>query len=123
MFGTLMSALVYLVVSAVVILIVSKLNLGLNVKSFGSAVMAALVIAIVGGLIVWALGIFGITFSGGLLAALVNLIIAAVVLMIADKFLPGTEVHGFMGAVIAALAIGVVGWAVTWALSLFGIVI
>ena len=123
MFGTLMSALVYLVVSAIVILIVSKLNLGLNVKSFGSAVMAALVIAIVGGLVVWALGIFGITLSGGLLAALVNLIIAAVVLMIADKFLPGMEVHGFMGAIIAALAIGVVGWAVTWALSLFGIVI
>ena len=123
MFGTLMSALVYLVVSAVVILIVSKLNLGLNVKSFGSAVMAALVIAIVGGLVVWALGIFGITLSGGLLAALVNLIIAAAVLMIADKFLPGMEVHGFMGAIIAALAIGVVGWAVTWALSLFGIVI
>ena len=40
MFGMLMSALVYLVVSAVVILIVGKLNLGLNVKSFGSAVMA-----------------------------------------------------------------------------------
>ena len=123
MFGTLMSALVYLVVSAVVILIVGKLNLGLTVKSFGSAVMAALVIAIVGGLVVWALGIFGITLSGGLLAALVNLIIAAAVLMIADKFLPGMEVHGFMGAIIAALAIGVVGWAVTWALSLFGIVI
>ena len=123
MFGTLMSALVYLVVSAVVILIVGKLNRGLNVKSFGSAVLAALVIAIVGGLVVWALGIFGITLSGGLLAALVNLIIAAAVLMIADKFLPGLEVHGFMGAIIAALAIGVVGWAVTWALSLFGIVI
>jgi putative membrane protein len=123
MFGTLMSALIYLVVSAVVILIVGKLNLGLNVKSFGSAVMAALVIAIVGGLVVWLLGIFGITLSGGLLAALVNLIIAALVLMIADKFLSGMEVHGFMGAIIAALAIGVVGWAVTWALSLFGIVI
>jgi putative membrane protein len=118
-----MSALIYLVVSAVVILIVGKLNLGLNVKSFGSAVMAALVIAIVGGLVVWLLGIFGITLSGGLLAALVNLIIAALVLMIADKFLSGMEVHGFMGAIIAALAIGVVGWAVTWALSLFGIVI
>jgi uncharacterized membrane protein YvlD (DUF360 family) len=43
--------------------------------------------------------------------------------MISDKFLSGMEVHGFFGAIIAALAIGVVGWAVTWALSLFGIVI
>lgn len=123
MFGTLMSALIYLVVSAVVILIVGKLNLGLTVKSFGSAIMAALVIALVAGLVVWGIGFFGITLTGGLLAAIVNLIVAALVLMIADKFLSGMEVHGFMGAIIAALSIGVVGWAVTWALSLFGIVI
>ena len=123
MFEALLNIAVYLVVSAIVILIVGKMNLGLTVKSFGSAIMAALVIAIVGGLVVWGLGLFGITLTGGLLAAIVNLIVAALVLMIADKFLPGTEVHGFMGAIIAALAIGVVGWAVTWALSLFGIAV
>jgi len=123
MFGTLLNIAVYLVVSAVVILIVGKLNLGLTVKSFGSAIIAAIVIALVAGLIVWGLGIFGITLTGGWLAAIVNLIVAALVLMIADKFLSGMEVHGFMGAIIAALAIGVVGWAVTWALSLFGIVV
>lgn len=123
MLEALLNIAVYLVVSAIVILIVGKLNLGLTVKSFGSAIMAAIVIALVAGLIVWGLGIFGITFTGGWLAAIVNLIVAALVLMIADKFLPGTEVHGFMGAIIAALAIGVVGWAVTWALSLFGIVV
>jgi len=123
MFEALFNIAVYLVVSAIVILIVGKMNLGLTVKSFGSAIMAAIVIALVAGLIVWGLGIFGITLTGGWLAAIVNLIVAALVLMIADKFLPGTEVHGFMGAIIAALAIGVVGWAVTWALSLFGIVV
>ncbi len=123
MFDALLNIAVYLVVSAIVILIVGKMNLGLTVKSFGSAIMAAIVIALVAGLIVWGLGIFGITLTGGWLAAIVNLIVAALVLMIADKFLPGTEVHGFMGAIIAALAIGVVGWAVTWALSLFGIVV
>jgi putative membrane protein len=123
MFEALLNIAIYLVVSAIVILIVGKMNLGLTVKSFGSAIMAAIVIALVAGLIVWGLGIFGITLTGGWLAAIVNLIVAALVLMIADKFLPGTEVHGFMGAIIAALAIGVVGWAVTWALSLFGIVV
>jgi putative membrane protein len=123
MFGTLMSVVVYLVVSAVVIFIVGKMNLGLQVKSFGSALLAALVIAIVGGLVVWLLGFFGITLTGGFFAAIVNLVVAALVLMISDKFLSGMEVHGFLGAIIAALAIGVVGWAVTWALSLFGIVI
>ena len=123
MFSTLLSAAVYLVVSAVVILIVGKMNLGLTVKSFGSAILAAIVIALVAGVVVWGLGFFGITLTGGWLAAIINLIVAALVLMVADKFLSGMEVHGFMGAIIAALAIGVVGWAVTWALSLFGIVV
>ena len=77
--------------------------------------MAAVVIALVAGVVVWGLGLFGITLTGGWLAAIVNLIVAALVLMIADKFLSGMEVHGFLGAIIAALAIGVVGWAVTWA--------
>lgn len=61
--------------------------------------------------------------TGGFWAALINLVVAAVVLMISDKFLPGMEVKGFGGAIIAALGIGVVGWLVTWGLSLFGIVL
>jgi putative membrane protein len=99
------------------------MDLGLSVKSFGSAFMAAIVIAIVGALAAWLLSLFGISLAGGLWAAIINLIIAAVVLMVSDKFLPNVEVHGFMGAIIAAVAIGVVGWAVTWLLSLFGIVV
>jgi putative membrane protein len=123
MINTLINILVYLVVSAVVIWIVGKLNFGLTVKSFGSALAAAAVIAIVGGLVAWLLGLLGITFGAGLLAAIVALIVAAVVLLVSDKFLPGMEVHGFMGAVVAAVGIGVVGWLVTWLLSLLGITV
>ena len=123
MFEVLWSALIYLVVSAIVIFIVGKMNFGLSVAGFGSALMAAIVIALVGGLVAWLLGFLGISLAGGFWAALINLIVAAVVLMISDKFLPGMEVHGFMGAIVAAISIGVVGWLVTWALSLFGIVL
>ena len=123
MFSFLLSALVYLVVSAVVIAIVGRMELGLSVKSFGSAFMAALVIAIIGALAAWLLSVFGISLTGGLWPAFLNLVIAAVVLMVSDKFLPNVKVHGFTGAIIAAVAIGVVGWAVTWLLSLLGIVV
>ncbi len=123
MLSMLWSALVYWLVAAVVIFIVGKMNFGLQVKSFGSALIAALVIALVAGVIGWVFSILGITLAGGWLAALINLVVAALVLMISDKFLPGMEVHGFFGAILAALAIGVVGWLVTWALSLFGIVL
>lgn len=123
MFSVLWSALVYLVVGAIIIFIVGKMNFGLRVNSFGSAIMAALVIALVGGVVGWLLGFLGINMAGGFWAALINLVVAALVLMISDKFLPGMEVKGFGGAIIAALGIGVVGWLVTWALSLFGIVL
>lgn len=123
MFGTLISILLYWVVAALVIFIVGKLNLGLQVKSFGAALLAALVIALVAGVLGWLFGLFGFTMGAGLLAALINLVVAALVLLISDKFLSGMEVHGFMGAIVAAIAIGAVGWVVTWLLSLFGIVL
>ncbi len=65
----------------------------------------------------------GITIGGGLLGAIVFLVVAAVVLMISDKFVPGMKVNGFGGAIIAAIAIGVVNWLVAWFLGLFGIVL
>lgn len=123
MFGTLISVLLYWVVAALVIFIVGKLNLGLQVKGFGAALLAALVIALVAGVFGWVFSLLGLTLGTGLLAALINLVVAAIVLIISDKFLSGMEVHGFMGAIVAAIAIGAVGWVVTWLLSLFGIVL
>jgi uncharacterized membrane protein YvlD (DUF360 family) len=43
-----------------VIWIVGKLNLGLTVRSFGSAIIAALVIAVVAAVILWLLGLLGL---------------------------------------------------------------
>ena len=68
------------------------------------------------------LGLLGITLGGtGLLAAIIALIVAAVVLMISDRFVPGMEVKGFTGAIVAAIGIAVVGWLVSWVLGLLGI--
>lgn len=119
--GTLVSVIIALIVAAVVLLIVDRLNLGLSVDGFGGAVIAAAVIAIVGGIIMWLLGLLGLSIGGGLLGLIVYLIIAAVVLLVADRFLPGLSVNGFGGAIIAAIAIGVVTWLISWLLSLVGI--
>ena len=106
------SFLIALVVSALVIYIVGRLNLGLTVSGFTAAIIAALVIAVVGEIVMWLLGLLGITFGGGLLGAIVYIIVAAIILMISDRFVPGMKVNGFTGAIIAAIAIGVVGWIV-----------
>ena len=121
MLGTLLGILLALVLAAVVIMIVSRLNLGLTVDGFGPAIIAAAVIAIVGGLIYWLLGVLGITIGGGWLGAIINLIIAAVVLLTAGRMLKGLKVNGFVGAIVAAIAIGVVTWVINWFLGLIGI--
>lgn len=100
--------LIYFAVAAVVILIVARLNLGLEATGFVGALIAAIVIAVVSAVVVWLLGLFNITISGGWLGAIIGVIIAAVVLMVADRFAPGIKVNGFVGAIIAAIAIGVI---------------
>jgi putative membrane protein len=121
--GAILNFVIALLISALVIWIVSKLNLGLTVRGYGAAIIAALVIAVVGGVILWLLGLLGITIGGGLLGAIVLLIVAAVVLMLSDKFVPGMEVKGFSGAIIAAIAIAVVSWIVSWLFGLLGIAV
>ncbi len=114
-----LQVLLNLLLAAVVIYIVGRLNLGLTVDGFVPAIIAAAVIAIVSGVVMWLLGLLGITIGGGLLGAIVSLIVAAVVLLIADRFVPGMKVAGFGGAIIAAIAIGVVAWLVNWVVGLF----
>jgi uncharacterized membrane protein YvlD (DUF360 family) len=49
------------------------------------------------------------------------LIIAAVVLLISDRFLADLEVDGFMGAIIAAVAMAVVALIIAFLFGLLGI--
>jgi putative membrane protein len=112
----LISLIVAILVAAVVLVIVDKLNLGLTVGSFMNAIIAAVVIAVVGWGLNWLLGLIGIQLptgpSGGLVAAIIYFIVAAVILMIADRFLAGMSVKGFTGALVAAIAIAVLNWLV-----------
>lgn len=116
--GLLIGIIVGALISGLVIWIVSKLGLGLEVDGFVSAFIAAIIIAVVGGIINWLLGVLGISVGGGWLGAIIHLIIAAIVLMISDRFLKGLRVAGFAGALIAAVAIGVVYWLLGWLVSL-----
>lgn len=121
MLGTILGILLALVAAAVVIYIVGRLNLGMTVDGFVPAIIAAAAIAIVGGLIAWLLGVLGITITGGWLGAIINLVIAAIVLLLADRFVKGMKVNGFVGAIVAAIAIGVVTWIINWLLGLLGL--
>ena len=120
MLSTLLSIVIGLVLYALVIYIVGRLGLGLTVANFTSALIAGAVIAIVAWLVWWLLGAIGIGNGSGLIAAIVNLIVAAVILLIADRFVPGMKVNGFVGALIAAVAIAVVAWLIGLLLNALG---
>jgi putative membrane protein len=122
MLAAILTFIIVLLVTALVLWIVSKLNLGLSVDSFTSAIIAGLVIGIISAVVAWLFGLLGIQFgTGGLLNWILSIIVAALVLMFGASFLPGLKVSGFGGAIIAAIAIGVVSWLISWVLGLFGI--
>ena len=102
---------------ALAIWIVDKLGLGLKVSGFVPALIAAAVITVASWLIVWLLGLLGLSM-GGFIGAVIYLIIAALVLMFAGKKIKGLSVKGFMPALIAAVAIGVVSWLIDGVIGL-----
>lgn len=115
--GVILAFVIIGLVSGFIIWLVSKLNLGLEVDDFGSAFIAAIVISIVGAGVHWITNGIGLTGPGNWLAVIVNIIVAAVILLISDKLLKGLKVAGFVGALVAAVAIGVISGILIWLLS------
>jgi putative membrane protein len=116
--GSIVDILLLTLISGLVIWIVGKLKLGMTVSGFGPAFLAAIVIAVVSWIITWILNLLGISTGGGIIGAIVNLLIAAGVLLFAGKWVKGLAVKGFVGAIIAAIAIAVVAWLVGLGLGL-----
>jgi len=114
-FGMILSFLIGILLYALAI--VGKLGLGLTVSGFGPAVVAAVVISVLSWLVVWLLGALGLGF-GGFLGAVVNLVIAALVLMFAGNIVKGLRVAGFIPALIGAVAIAVVSWLINGVVGL-----
>lgn len=105
-----LSFIIGVVIAALVLMVVSRFNLGLKVDGFGPAAIAAVVISLVTSVVLWFLSLLGIQLGGAgwLLNAIFWAIISAVILLVAARFLPGLTVAGFTGAIIAAIAIAVI---------------
>jgi putative membrane protein len=101
------------VLTALCVLLVARLVPGFFVRSFGTALIAALVIGLVNG----TLGLIFkvITFPVILLTfGLFLLLINAALLELASWFVPGFEVHGFWPAFWGALLLSILNIAVKW---------
>ncbi len=103
--GLIAGILIATVVAGALIWVISKLKLGLEVKNFGWAMLAGLLIGFFTNIIMNVIPEFG--QAGNFV---VRLIVAAVVILACGKLLKGLTVNGFKGALLAALAIAVINF-------------
>jgi putative membrane protein len=95
--------LVRFLVSAVILLIISAIVPGFSINGFWSALIASVVIALLGWLVESILGHDISPYARGI----VGFITSAVILYLTGWILPGVRIT-FFGALIAALIIGLV---------------
>lgn len=103
--GLVIGILIGAVISGVIIWIVSKLNMGLSVDSFGWAMLAGLFIGVITTLITQF-----VPNLNGIVGAVVHLIVSAVVILLAGKAFSGVKVDGFSGALLAAVIMALIGF-------------
>ncbi|MGA3125229.1 MAG: phage holin family protein [Candidatus Korobacteraceae bacterium] len=105
--------LVRWIISAVLLLVVSRLVPGFEVDGLRSALIAALVIGLVNATLGFFLKI--VTFPLTLLSlGLFLLVINALMLMFASHFVRGFIVHGFVPAFWGALLLALLGMVTRW---------
>lgn len=96
-------------VSALALWIVAQIIPGIRVRDFGSALIAAAVIAVVNAIVgpVFKFFAFPLIF---LTLGLFLLVINALLLKLASVFTPGFEVHGFFSAVIGSIVLTILDY-------------
>ncbi len=103
--GIIIGIAISAVVSGLIIWIVSKLNLGLQVDNFGWAMLAGLLIGLFTNIIMRV-----VPAGNDIVNLIINLVVSAAVIFACGALLKGMTVKGFGGALIAAVAIAIVGF-------------
>lgn len=101
--------LVTLVVTALSLLIISRLSIGVSIEDTGTALIAALVLGLLNATLRPVLGFlaFPLTFiTFGLFAIVLN----AIVLYLTAALVGGFKIRGFLSALLASVILGVLNW-------------
>jgi putative membrane protein len=99
--------LVHLLVTGVSVLLVSKVLPGMEVRSYGSAVLFAVVVAILNTLAWHFLGVMTFPFAG-LSFGLGALVVNGLVFLAADKVVSGVKLSGCLTAILASIGVTLV---------------
>ena len=112
-----MELVLKIILDAVALLIGAKILRGVEINSFGRA----LIVAVVVGLLNLTLGAvlnFVTTPIRWLTLGLFSFVVSAIIILIADRLLKGFEVKGFFWAIALAVIVSIISW-ITY--STFGI--
>ena len=118
----LISLLISWVIAAVLLVITDRLHIGLKVASFGTALLAALVIAMWSLVTLPILRFLQVPFEGvglGLIAWAIGWVFAAFILYLTAKFMKGFTILNFPAALVVALVLGILSWLADWLRGLF----
>ncbi len=106
-----LALLVTWIVNAIILVIVDRLRIGLRVRSFGYALLAAAVIAIIGAAVNHLLGFLGVNVAArGLVGFIVAMLVNAFILWLAAQITPGFKIRSYTAAVGVAIVIAAIGW-------------
>jgi len=111
------SWLIHWLLTGVALLIVAKILPGIEVDSFGAALIAALVIGLAGATVGLLLKIVLLPFIIVTLGV-VYFLINGLMLKLASQFVPGFRVNGCMPAVIGSILLTIVDYVLTRLVSL-----
>jgi putative membrane protein len=98
--------------SAVALIVVTKILPGIQVDSFGSALVAALVIGIVNVTVGFLLKLILLPFAI-LTLGLIYLAVNGFMLKLASEFVPGFRVHGCSTAILGSILLSLVSYLLT----------
>ena len=110
--GLVIGILISAVISGFIIWLVSKFNIGLSVDNFGWAMLAGLFIGFFTNLIM-----HFVPGQGGIVTAVVQLLVAAAVIVLAGKVFSGVKVDGYSGALVAAVIMALISFGLAMLLA------
>ncbi len=108
---------IQLLVTALAVLMAARIVPGIRVKSFGSAVIFALVLALLNVFLKFILVIVSLPLLL-LTLGLFMLVINGFLFWLADKIVDGVEVDGFGACVLGSIITSVVSFLLSWAFGL-----
>lgn len=111
--------IVTVLVTAVSLLILARLSIGLDVEDTGSAIIAALVLGLLNATLRPVLGFLAFPITV-LTFGLFSFVLNAIVLYVTSALVGGFKISGFLNAIIASILLGILNGVLFWVLGLFG---